>query len=84
MLVSYGQVMKLLGAVAITVPDSLECDGCFELLAEFADAEQRGEALAESMQLVLKHLRQCTCCAYEYQALLEGLLGADEIADLNS
>ena len=78
MLVSYGQVMKLLGAVAITVPDSLECDGCFELVAEFAEAEERGDELSDTMKLVQIHLRQCPCCAYEYEAMIEAILAAQK------
>lgn len=78
MLVSYGQVIQLLGAIAITVPDSLECDGCFELVAEFAEAEKRGDDLSDSMKLVQNHLQQCPCCAYEYEALIEGIQGAEK------
>ncbi len=79
MRVSYSQVIRLLGAISSTVPDSLECDGCFELVAEFVDAEKRGDDLSDSMRLVQNHLQQCPCCAYEYQALIEGIQAAEEL-----
>ena len=78
MLVSYGQVIQLLESIAIATPDSLDCDGCFELVAEFADAEKRGDELSDSLKLVQNHLQQCACCAYEYEALLEAILVEDE------
>ena len=78
MLVSYGQVIQLLESIAIAVPDSLDCEGCFELVAEFAEAEKRGDRLSDSLKLVQIHLQQCACCAYEYEALMEAILGADE------
>ena len=79
MLVSYAQAIRLLGAMAIAVPDSLECDGCFELVAESADDEKRGDELSDTMKLVQIHLRQCPCCAYEYEAMLEGIQAAQKL-----
>jgi hypothetical protein len=78
MLVSYGQVIQLLESIAIATPDSLDCDGCFELIAEFAEAVQRGDPLSDSLKLVQNHVQQCACCAYEYEALLEAILAAGE------
>ena len=51
MLVSYSQVIRFLGTVAKAVPDLLECDGCFELIAEFAEAEKRGDELSDLWRL---------------------------------
>jgi len=70
-------VIRFLGTVAKAVPDLLECDGCFELIAEFAEAEKRGDELSDLLRLVQKHLDQCPCCAYEYEALIEGVHGAE-------
>lgn len=78
MLVSYAQAIRLLDAIAIAVPDSLECDGCFALVAEFAEAEKRGDELSDTMKLVQIHLRQCPCCAYEYEAMIEAILAAQK------
>lgn len=70
---SFTQVKKLLTVVSQAVPDSLNCDDCFELLAEFADAEIRGDELSEALMAVKVHFSQCPCCAYEYSTLLEVL-----------
>lgn len=78
MLVSTSHVIQFLESLAITVPDSLDCDGCFELIAEFTEAEKRGDALSDALTLVQNHLRQCPCCAYEYEALIEAVQWADE------
>jgi hypothetical protein len=78
MLVSYARVIRFMDTLSMTVPDELDCDGCFELIAEFADAEKRGVELSESMQLVRTHLQQCPCCAYEYEALIEAVMAAED------
>jgi predicted anti-sigma-YlaC factor YlaD len=77
MAISYSQVMNLLSSIAIAVSDQLDCDGCFELISEFAEAELRGETLSENLKKVELHLQQCPCCAYEYEALLEAVRMAD-------
>ncbi len=72
--VTHTQVLRLLKSIALSEVDQLDCDGCLDLIAEFAEAEMRGEDLSDSMRLVEIHLRQCPCCAYEYQALLDALM----------
>lgn len=70
---TYAQVTKLLTTVSKTVPDQMNCDGCFELIAEFADAEIRGDVLSEALKAAKVHFSQCPCCDYEYATLLEAL-----------
>lgn len=70
---NFTQIQKLLITVSKSAPDQLNCDGCFDLIAEFADAEIRGVELSEGLKAVKTHISQCTCCAYEYAALLEAL-----------
>ena len=67
------QAQKLLTTVSKWVPDQLNCDDCFDLIAEFADAQIRGEQLSEALRAVQIHFSQCPCCAYEYTTLLEAL-----------
>lgn len=74
---TFTQVRKLLTTVSKSVPDQLNCDGCFGLIAELADAEIRGEELSEVLQAVKIHFSQCPCCAYEYATLLEALQEPD-------
>lgn len=78
MTITYMQAVKMLTLVAEAVPDPLDCDGCFELLSEFAERELRGEEPTESLKLVEVHLTQCSCCRYEYATLIEAIRAADE------
>ncbi len=77
MAISYSEVMNTLKSIAIAAPDQLECDGCFELISEFAEAELRGDQLSQSLRNVQLHLQQCRCCAYEYETLLEAIREAE-------
>lgn len=73
----YAKVQALLRRIAQAVPDQLDCDGCFELSAQFADAEMNGAALSQALQAVQIHLSQCPCCAYELETLVEAIQAAD-------
>ncbi len=70
---SVDQVADLLNKISITQEDSLNCDGCFEHLAEFAEAELSSHALSDVLRSVQLHILQCDCCKDEYKALLEAL-----------
>ena len=78
MSISCQSVREFLTQVATTVPDRLDCDGCFALMAELADADRRGVPLSAALAAVQTHLTQCVCCAYEYETLLEALRAAEE------
>jgi len=77
MAITYIQATNLLASIAVAVPDRLDCNGCFELIAEFADAERRGDKLSAALRAVRIHLTQCPCCAYEYEAMLEAIKAVD-------
>ena len=70
---TFAQVKKLLTTVSKTVPDQLTCDGCFDLIAEFADAEIRGNELSDALKEIKIHFSQWPRCAFEYAMLLEAL-----------
>ena len=53
--------------------DKLGCDGCFELMAQFAETMMAGDELTPTLEAVQIHLEQCRCCRYEYEALLVAL-----------
>ena len=79
MTISYSQARQLLTSISNAAPDQLDCDGCFEMISEFAEAEIRGDSISSSLDIVRQHLKQCACCAYEYEALLEAIQAADEL-----
>ena len=63
----------LLQYVAGSQPDQLDCDGCFEHVAEFVEHELFGNEIPKALQKIERHLQQCPCCSDEHSALLEGL-----------
>lgn len=67
------QLKKLLGLIASTSDDPMDCDGCFEHIAMFAESELIGRNLCEIQKKVKRHLENCVCCQNEYQHLLEAL-----------
>lgn len=74
------QVRELLVAVSDAVPDAMTCDQCFELISVFADSQQQGSPPDVTLEAVATHLKQCPCCAFEYEMLLVSL-GVDPQAN---
>jgi hypothetical protein len=68
-----GQLAKLIDLAVTAKRDEIGCDGCFELMDQFAQAELDGISVAEHLEVVRCHLQQCKCCRDEYAALLESL-----------
>ena len=77
-------IKKLIDLVATTKNDPLDCDGCLERIAEFAEARLAGRSLSAALESVQTHLESCGCCQEEYEALLAALrtLGEDARAPL--
>ncbi len=73
MTISIDQAQSLLALVADANPDELDCDGCFELMAEFVERELANCEIPEALRMVQRHLEQCPCCNDEHQALLVAL-----------
>ena len=78
MKLSHDQVDSLLSLVATAEVDRLDCDGCLDRIAEFADSKLQGHELTDAMLAVEVHLRQCVCCRVEYETLLDGLRALEE------
>ena len=53
--------------------DTIGCNGCFELMDQFAQAELEARDVPEALEVVRVHLEQCKCCRDEYDALLTAL-----------
>lgn len=73
MKLSNKQVSSLIDLVVSAKRDDLGCDGCLELIDQFAQAELDGTEIPEIMKKVRDHLEQCLCCRDEYDALLIAL-----------
>lgn len=68
-------LMRLLKSLEHTHDEEISCDEVFALVDEYAEAEQRGENVAQFKPLLRQHLEMCRECEEEYQALLRVLEG---------
>ncbi|MEX0721589.1 MAG: hypothetical protein WD059_13035 [Balneolaceae bacterium] len=66
-------IKNLLGAVKMTHPDEIGCNGCFDEIHKFAEMEVLGKSPEKAMPLVQDHLNKCGECREEYQALLSAI-----------
>lgn len=73
MQLSHQQVTNLIELTVTTKDDSLGCDGCLELMDQFAQAELDGTTIPKALESVRIHLEQCKCCKDEYEALMIAL-----------
>ena len=78
MTISKEQTKLLLGLVAGARPDELDCEHCFDMMAEFVEHELADREIPDAYQVVKNHLDQCACCNDEHEALLAGLRALDE------
>jgi hypothetical protein len=73
MQLSYQQITNLIELAVTTKDDSLGCDGCLELMDQFAQAELDGATIPKALECVRIHLESCKCCKDEYEALMIAL-----------
>lgn len=73
MQLSYQQITNLIELTFVTKEDSLGCDGCLELIDQFAQAELDRTTMPKTLEVVRVHLEQCKCCKDEYEALVVAL-----------
>ena len=69
MVLNKEQIEILLSVVSSASNDELDCEGCFNYVAQFVETKLAGRTLCESMKLVEEHLANCSCCEDEFQAL---------------
>ncbi len=73
MQLSYPQITHLIRLTITAKEDSLGCDGCSELMDQFAQAELDGTSIPQALESVRTHIEQCKCCRDEYEALMIAL-----------
>ncbi len=72
------QIKKLLEMIVDVQPDELDCDGCSQQLAEFAERHLLGKSIEQSQREVQAHLQNCHCCEMEFKSLLDALKAIPE------
>jgi hypothetical protein len=70
------KIAGMVAMVAMTRPDEIDCNECFEQLDRFAELHLSGKDPAEAMPLVQDHLERCGDCREEFEALLAALAAA--------
>lgn len=73
MKLSRDETRALLDSVSTSDSDEIDCDGCFEHLAELVEHEVLGKKVPEALANIQRHIEQCACCGDEHNALIEGL-----------
>jgi bacterioferritin-associated ferredoxin len=69
------QIATLMQLVAETTPDEMDCSGCLDHLAEFAETHLAGRQLSDALAEVQTHMENCPCCEHEFQSFMEALKG---------
>lgn len=70
------QLAALVRLIASTTDDPLDCDSCFEQVAEFAETHMAGLSVCDALRAVEQHLHNCGCCRDEFETLLAALRAA--------
>lgn len=70
---SIEQIQTLVGLIATTESDKINCDECFGRIGEFAEYALESRDLSDGMKVIQRHLEQCPCCKGEYEALMDAL-----------
>ncbi|MBB3206815.1 putative anti-sigma-YlaC factor YlaD [Rhodopirellula rubra] len=73
MTLTKAQTANLVSLIRTTEQDDLNCDGCFDQVAIFAENTITGRDVEDAFAAVATHLRQCECCRDEFNALLSGI-----------
>jgi hypothetical protein len=73
MKLSIENLRKILQSISNTNEVEMDCKECYEELDCFVETELAGRNAAEAMPLVEDHLKRCSCCFEEYQALLDAI-----------
>ena len=72
------ELKTLLAFVASVTPDNLSCDGCYRNVPQLAESQLGDIPLSGILEEVQNHLRNCPCCAEEYELFVKALTAADQ------
>lgn len=72
-------VLQMLVAKALaTRPDEMTCEDCEMRVDRFAEMKLSGLDTSQALPLVEEHLRNCSCCGEEFDALMDVLRAAEQ------
>ena len=70
-------IASLIQALALTHDTELDCDSCFEQMAEFVEKSLLGQTIPSALQLVSQHIELCFDCHEEFELLRATLIALD-------
>lgn len=70
------QLVIMIREVLAADGDAIGCEDCFELLDHCAELAESGGSVADVYPHIEKHLRGCSCCGAEFDALITALRAA--------
>ena len=71
------QLVQLLRMLRLTFSEEYTCDDCLRKLAHYAECNLLGKPISESLSLVRQHIKLCSECREEFEALCVALEGLD-------
>jgi hypothetical protein len=79
MLLDQSKVKILLKALVLTNETELDCDACFDAMAEFAESQLPGASVPEALILIDDHIKICVDCEEQYQILKTTISEMDDL-----
>ena len=74
---SNDKLHRLLEMVAEAKEDLLDCDGCLEHIAHYAEVHLQGLSPREKFAEVKLHLQSCPCCKDEFEYFMQAMQTLD-------
>lgn len=68
---------QMMGMIAATTEDEIDCGQAFELMHQYADLVDSGQDAAALLPTVHKHIEICKDCRQELEALLRAIHAGD-------
>lgn len=78
MLLTQDKIKLLLETLVLTRDDEIDCDECFDSMAEFAENQLSGRSVPEALRLIEGHIRICGDCLEEFNILKESIKDMDD------
>ena len=63
----------------VTNETEVDCDACFEAMAEFAECQLSGASVPDALVLIDDHIKICVDCEEQYQILKTTISEMDDL-----
>lgn len=77
MILDQSKMKLLLDALILTRDDEIDCDDCFDSMAEFAESRLSDKSVPDILATIDAHIRICADCAEEFEILKDTIAQMD-------